>query len=130
MTQRVPRAPRTLLAAACALALAAGAATRALAETAHIHVKVETRGAPGEQVSRFFAFTTTDEAGTERLVVSRICVRGVGHQVEERCEENGSSVEVVERTLGLPGVGSRCVEAIASAVWKTIPLSATARACP
>jgi hypothetical protein len=43
---------------------------------------------------------------------------------------NAEEVEVVERTTGLPGVGSLCVEAIASAESNVGPLSATARACP
>lgn len=100
------------------------------AETVRIHVTVETQGSPGQQVSYFRAFTTTDEAGTERVVVSRLCVKGIGHETQEKCEENVSFVEVVERAVGLPGVGSRCVEALASATWKAVPLSATARACP
>ncbi len=100
------------------------------AEMAHIHVRVETKGTTGEQVTRFWAFTTTDEAGKDPLEVSRLCVKGVGHREEEKCVENASAVELVEQAAGLPGVGNRCVEAFASAIWKTVPLSATARACP
>lgn len=99
-------------------------------ETAWIHVTVETRGAPGEQVSTFRAFTTSDQAGTQRILVDRLCVKGIAHRVDERCVEKAESVELVERTIGLPGVGSLCVEAVASAESKVGPLSATARACP
>ncbi len=102
----------------------------AVAETAWVHAAVETQGSVGEQVTRFRAFTTSDEAGNTQIVVSRLCVKGVAHQEQEKCAENASSVELVERTVGLPGVGSRCVEAFASATWKDVPLSATARACP
>jgi hypothetical protein len=98
--------------------------------TAWIHVAVETRGAAGEQISTFRAFTTSDQAGTQRIPVGRLCVRGIAHRVEERCVANADSVELVERTSGLPGVGSLCVEAVASAESKVGPLSATARACP
>jgi hypothetical protein len=99
-------------------------------ETAWIHVAVETRGATGEQVSTFRAFTTSDQAGTKRISVPRLCVKGIAHRVEEKCVENAESVELVERTSGLPGVGSLCVQAVASAESKVGPLSATARACP
>ena len=98
--------------------------------TAWIHVSVETRGATGEQVSTFRAFTTSDQAGTQRIAVNRLCVKGIAHKVDERCVDNADSVELVERTTGLPGVGSLCVEAVASAESKVGPLSATARACP
>ena len=98
--------------------------------TAWIHVTVETRGATGEQVSTFRAFTTSDQAGTQQIPIDRLCVKGIAHRVEERCVENAASVELVERTIGLPGVGSLCVEAVASAESKVGPLSATARACP
>lgn len=98
--------------------------------TAWIHVAVETRGAAGEQTSTFRAFTTSDQAGTQRIAVDRLCVKGIAHKVEERCVANADSVELVERTMGLPGVGNLCVEAVASAESKVGPLSATARACP
>ena len=98
--------------------------------TAWIHVTVETRGASGEQISTFRAFTTSDQAGTQRIPVGRLCVKGIAHRVEERCAENTDAVELVERTTGLPGVGSLCVEAVASAESKVGLLSATARACP
>jgi hypothetical protein len=98
--------------------------------TAWLHVTVETRGASGEQVSTFRAFTTSDQAGTQRISVDRLCVKGIAHQIEERCAEGTDTVELVERTTGLPGVGSLCVEAVASAASKVGPLSATARACP
>jgi hypothetical protein len=98
--------------------------------TAWIHVAVETRGAAGEQTSTFRAFTTADQAGTQRIAVDRICVKGIAHQVEEKCAANTDSVELVERTTGLAGVGTLCVEAVASADSKVGPLSATARACP
>jgi hypothetical protein len=93
-------------------------------------VSVETRGATGEQVSTFRAFTTSDQGGTQRIPVNRLCVKGIAHRVEERCVENTDSVELVERTTGLPGVGSLCVQAVGSAESKAGPLSATARACP
>ena len=98
--------------------------------TAWIHVSVETHGTSGEQTSTFRAFTTSDEAGTQRIPVSRVCVKGIAHKVEEKCAENTDSVELVEHTTGLPGLGSLCVEAVASAESKVGPLSATARACP
>ncbi|HEY7139751.1 MAG TPA: hypothetical protein VIE44_06625 [Methylomirabilota bacterium] len=98
--------------------------------TAWLHATVETRGTSGEQVSTFRAFTTSDEAGTQRITVDRICVKGIAHRVEERCAANSDAVELVERTTGLPGVGNLCVEAVASAESKVGPLSATARACP
>jgi hypothetical protein len=91
---------------------------------------VETRGATGEQVSTFRAFTTSDQAGSQRVPVTRLCVKGIAHRVEERCVDNADSVELVERTSGLPGMGNLCVEAVASAESKVGPLSATARACP
>ena len=99
-------------------------------DSAWIHVSVETRGTTGEQVSTFRAFTTSDQAGTRRVPVDRLCVKGIAHKVDERCVANADSVELVERTTGLPGVGSLCVEAVASAESKVGPLSATARACP
>jgi len=98
--------------------------------TAWLHVTVETRGATGEQVSTFRAFTTSDQAGSQRITVDRLCVKGIAHQVEERCVDNTDAVEMVETTTGLPGVGNLCVEAVASANSKVGPLSATARACP
>lgn len=99
-------------------------------ETAWIHVSVSTQGAVGEQISTFRAFTTSDEAGTRRISVARLCVKGIAHRVDERCVDNAESVELVERTTGLPGVGSLCVQAVGSAESKAGPLSATARACP
>jgi hypothetical protein len=98
--------------------------------TAWLHVTVETRGASGEQVSTFRAFTTSDQGGTQRITVDRLCVKGIAHRVEERCADNTDAVDLVERTIGLPGVGNLCVEAVASAESKVGPLSATARACP
>ena len=98
--------------------------------TAWLHVTVETRGATGEQVSTFRAFTTSDQAGSQRITVDRLCVKGIAHQVEERCVDNTDAVELVETTRGLPGAGNLCVEAVASANSKVGPLSATARACP
>ena len=100
------------------------------AETAWIHASVETQGSVGEQVTTFRAFTTSDQAGTTRIPVSRLCIKGMAHKVQEKCEENVSSIELVEQTTGLPAVGSLCVEALATGTWKTIPLTATARACP
>ena len=100
------------------------------AETIWIHASAGTEGGPGQQVSIFRAFTTADEAGAERVPVARLCIRGVGHRAQERCEEDTSTVELEERAMGLPGVGSRCVEAIATAVSRVGPLSAQARACP
>jgi hypothetical protein len=108
----------------------AWAAAAAAQNTAWIHVSVETHGSSGQQTSTFRAFTTSDEAGTQRITVDRICVKGIAHKVEEKCAQNADSVELVESTTGLPGVGSLCVEAVASAESKVGPLSATARACP
>jgi hypothetical protein len=113
-----------------ALLLLVTAAPAGAQETAWIHVSVETRGATGEQVSTFRAYTSSDEAGTRRIPVARLCVKGIAHRVEERCVANLDSVELVERTTGLTGVGSLCVEAVASAESSVGPLSATARACP
>ena len=90
----------------------------------------ETGGATGEQVSTFRAFTTSDQAGSQRITVDRLCVKGIAHQVEERCVDNTDAVEMVETTTGLSGVGNLCVEAVASATSKAGPLAATARACP
>lgn len=98
--------------------------------TAWIQVTVDTKTATGEQTSTFRAFTTSDQAGTQRIAVDRICVKGIGHRVEERCLDNADSVEVVEQVSGLPGMGNLCVEAVATADTKVGPLSATARACP
>jgi hypothetical protein len=98
--------------------------------TRWIHVSVETRGATGEQVSTFRAFTTSDQGGTQRVPVNRLCVKGIAHRVEEKCVDNADAVELVERATGLPGVGTLCVEAVASAESSVGPLSATARACP
>jgi hypothetical protein len=98
--------------------------------TAWLHVTVETRGASGEQVSTFRAFTTSDQAGSQRIQVDRLCVKGIAHQIEERCVENTDAVELVETTTGLPGLGNLCVEAVATAASKAGPLSANARACP
>ena len=106
------------------------AGSAAAQDSAWIHVNVETRGATGEQVSTFQAFTTSDQAGSQRIPVTRLCVKGIAHRVEERCVDNADSVELVERTTGLPGMGNLCVEAVASAESKVGPLSATARACP
>ena len=122
-----------VLAPVVVLALLAGpAAGLALAQgqTVRLHVKVETRGGTGEQVSRFWAFTTRDEAGTDRMPVSRLCVTGVGHQSQQKCAENADQVEVEERATGLPGVGNKCVEAQATATWESVPVNASARACP
>ena len=111
--------------------LVLGWATLAGAQgTAWLHVTVETRGASGEQITTFRAFTTSDQAGTQRIAVDRVCVKGIAHRVEERCAANTDAVELVEQITGLPGVGSLCVEAVASAESKVGPLSATARACP
>lgn len=112
-------------------ALVLGSAWMAAAQsTAWLHVTVETRGATGEQVSTFRAFTTSDQAGSQRITVDRLCVKGIAHQIEERCVNNTDAVELVETTTGLSGVGNLCVEAVASATSKAGPLSATARACP
>jgi hypothetical protein len=108
-----------------------GSAWMAAAQsTAWLHVTVETRGATGEQVSTFRAFTTSDQAGSQLITVDRLCVKGIAHQVEERCVDNTDAVELVETTRGLSGLGNLCVEAVASATSKAGPLSATARACP
>ena len=107
-----------------------GPAGAARAESVWLHARVDTRGEPGAQVSRFWAFTTSDEAGTRRVPVARLCVSGTAHRTQERCAENVSEVLVEERTTGLPGVGDRCVETLATATWSQKPLTATARACP
>jgi hypothetical protein len=114
---------------AAALVLIGASAGEAQTRT-WIHASVETRGVPGEQVSTFRAHTSTDQAGLERVPVTRLCVKGIGHQVQERCVDHAASVELVERAVGLPGLGNLCVEAVASAESSVGPLSATARACP
>lgn len=122
---------RTWMAALVGAGVVLGATGAVRAQsTTWIHASVETRGAPGEQVSTFRAHTSTDQAGIQRVAVTRLCVKGIGHQVQERCLDNASSVELVERTVGLPGIGNLCVEAVASAESAVGPLSATARACP
>ena len=98
--------------------------------TAWLQASARTEGAPGQQLSYFRAFTTLDQAGTLEVPVPRICVRAVGHEVQERCAENVSSVELVERVQGLVGIGDRCVETLASANTSEGALTATARACP
>jgi hypothetical protein len=118
-----------IVALAMALALAGAGDARGQG-AAWVHATVETRGAAGEQVTTFRAFTSEDQAGARRAPVARLCVTGVGHQVQERCQENVEAVELVERAVGLPGVGSRCVEAVARALSAVGPLTATARACP
>jgi hypothetical protein len=100
-------------------------------ERVWLHVRADTRGVPGGQVSRFTAFATTDEAGSRPAVVAEICVRGIGHRVEERCAQDRSTIELEERAEGLPGVGSRCVRAEGRATWKGVPLrAATSEVCP
>jgi hypothetical protein len=109
------------------VALAPGPAA---AETVWVHARVDTRGEAGAQVSRFWAFTTSDEGGTRRVAVARLCVLGTAHRTQERCAENASEIELEERATGLPGLGNRCVETLATATWGQRPLTATARACP
>lgn len=122
---------RTWTAGMMAVAVVLGGSSLGRAQTTTwIHASVETRGAPGEQVSTFRAHTSTDQAGLQRIPVTRLCVKGIGHQVQERCADNAASVELVERAVGLPGLGTLCVEAVASAESAVGPLSATARACP
>jgi hypothetical protein len=121
---------RARVAGVAAVVILAWTGVAAAQNTAWIHVSVETRGTSGAQTSTFRAFTTSDEAGTQRIPVSRICVKGIAHKVEEKCTENADSIELVEHTTGLSGLGSLCVEAVASAESKVGPLSATARACP
>jgi len=121
---------RTMLAVVLAALLLGWTGTAGAQNTTWIHVTAETRGVTGEQTSTFRAFTTSDQAGTQRVSVDRLCVKGIAHRVDEKCAENTDSVELVERTTGLPGVGTLCVEAVASAESKVGPLSATARACP
>lgn len=108
----------------------AAATTAPAQDSVWIHATVDTRSAPGEQVSTFRAYTSTDQPGTNRVPVTRLCVKGIGHQVQEKCEDNVAAVELVERQTGLPGLGSLCVEAVASAETRVGPLSTTARACP
>lgn len=99
-------------------------------ETVWVHTKVEIDTSTGEQTTRFVAYSTSDEAGTKRMTATRLCVKGVAYQVQEKCEENVSSVELVERTTGLPGLGTKCGEAAATATSGTARARATARACP
>jgi hypothetical protein len=62
--------------------------------------------------------------------VAKVCVKGIGHQIQEKCEANAAFVEVVEHAVGLSGMSSLCVEAVASGESPVGPLSTTARACP
>ena len=121
-----------LLAVTLIVAAAAGAFSGrpAGAETYWLQAFARTEGTTGQQVSYFRAFATLDQAGTQEVAVPRICVRGSGHQVQERCAEGASTVEVVERAEGLSGLGNKCVEAVATATTPVGPLTATARACP
>lgn len=121
---------RTVVIGAAVLGAALSPSGAAQAETVWVHARVDTRGEPGAQVSRFWAFTTSDEAGIQRVAVARLCVLGTAHRTQERCAENVSEVEIEERTTGLPGLGNRCVETLATATWSQRPLTATARACP
>jgi hypothetical protein len=100
------------------------------AQSVWIHARVDTQGSPGQQVSRFRAFTTSDQAGVNPVAVPTICVKGIAHRTDERCLQNASEVILEERTTGLPGVGALCVEAQATAVASVGPLTADARACP
>lgn len=102
----------------------------AAAETYWLQVFARTEGSTGQQVSYFRAFATLDQAGTQEVAVPRICVKGMGHQEQERCAESASTVELVERTEGLTGLGNKCVEALATATTPVGPLKASARACP
>ena len=119
------------LAGGLVLAVLAGSAGpgRAAVDTVWLQVRAETDAAAGRQVSRFRAFTTRDQAGTEQVPVPRLCVKGRGHEVHERCEKNAASVEVVER-VPLNGAPSRCVAAEASAESPVGALSAASTACP
>jgi len=107
-----------------------GATPARAQDSVWIHATVDTKSAPGEQVSTFRAYTSTDQPGSNRVPVTRLCVKGIGHQVQEKCEDNAAAVELVERQTGLPGLGSLCVEAVASAQTRVGPLSTNARACP
>jgi hypothetical protein len=124
------RVPALAVLALAATGLPGLALSPAGAETVWLQATAQTEGAPGQQRSLFRAFTTVDQAGTQEVAVPRICVRGVGHEVKERCADNVSSVEVMESVQGLVGTGDRCVETLASAETPTGTLTATARACP
>ena len=123
-------APWLLTPALVVAGAVAPAPRQAGAASLWLQASARTEGAPGQQLSYFRAFTTLDQAGTLEVPVPRICVRGVGHEVQERCAENVSSVELVERVQGLVGIGDRCVETLASANTSEGALTATARACP
>jgi hypothetical protein len=107
-----------------------GGAHGAGAESIWVHAKVEIQSTTGEQITRFRAFSTSDEAGTTRVNASRLCVKGIAYRVQEKCEENTSSIELVERTTDLPGLGSKCGEVTATAAGVTAQAQASARACP
>jgi hypothetical protein len=121
---------RTWAVSMAAVLVLAGGGTAGAQGATWVHAAVETRGVQGEQVTTFRAFTTTDESGTRRVPVARLCVKGIAHQIQEKCGENTEAVELTERTVGLPGVGNLCVEAVAHAESPAGPLTATARACP
>jgi len=100
------------------------------AETIWVHTKVEIDTSTGEQTTRFMAFSTSEEAGTKRVPASQLCIKGVAYRVQEKCEDNVSSIELVERTTGLPGLGIKCGESTATATLGSARARATARACP
>jgi hypothetical protein len=112
------------------LVLGALGVSIAHAETIWVHTKVEIDTSTGEQTTRFMAFATSDEAGTRRLTASQLCIKGVAYRSQEKCEENISSLELVERTTGLPGLGTKCGESTATATLGSARARATARACP
>jgi len=124
------RAPAVAVLALAATGPLGLALSPARAETVWLQATAQTEGAPGQQRSLFRAFATLDQAGTQEVTVPRICVRGIGHQIQERCAENVSSLEVMESVQGLVGTGDRCVETLASADTPSGTLTATARACP
>jgi hypothetical protein len=111
-------------------AVAGGPVAPAEAQSVWLHARVDTQGSPGQQVSRFRAFATSDQAGLNPVAVPTICVKGIAHRTDERCAQNASEVILEERRVGLPGVGALCVEAQATAVASVGPLTANARACP
>ena len=100
------------------------------AEALWVHARVETQHVSGQEITYFRAFTTSDPAGNNRTAADRICIAGTAHQAHEKCEENVSFVEVVERVPRLPGAATLCAEARATAYSGSLQVNARARTCP
>ena len=99
------------------------------AETLWVHARVEAQHSGGQDITYFRAFTTSDQAGNNRVPASRLCVKGIANQVQEKCEDNVSFLEVVERVPGRAGTGTQCAETRAAATSGSLQVSARAHTC-